>query len=461
MAKKLAVDTERKYLPSFFDSDGPGKMTRALTFDERNLLKFDRKKSVGGGVFPHKENMLTRASTMVSKNTFEVKEDTTIAKILFRRHFAEVGKGTVNAVLPSYDDAQTFPLTPTSHKKVTQYVIVVDPYGVGAKLAYELTLQNKGVIGLLSSDSEEVRQKVPSSLLSSFSRILTLKDLGDPELSFSQLQSEVLGLRLKIVAVMTGAETGMELADKISNFLPVRKNRPELSLARRNKFHCGEAIEKAGVRSVKQVKATTWGEIAAFLSEWKPEPFEVIAKPEDSGGSEDSILCRSVSELQDAFGHIMGKVNGLGLVNDAVLVQEYLSGQEYVVDMVSRDGVHKAVALWHCDKRPVNGASFVFFGQKLLSLSEEDDDEDSDDEGIYNELIAYQKSVLDALGVMNGPTHGKIMWHKDEPVLIGVGSHCHGREGQWIDMAVSTLVYWYTILSIVIIRHLSRMVFVL
>jgi hypothetical protein len=423
---------QRKYLPSFFDCDGPGKMTRALTFDERSLLTFDRKKGVGDR-FPRKENLLTRASTMVSKNTFEIKEDTTIAKILFRRHFSEVGKN-VSAILPSYIDVQTFPPAPTSNtrKNITQFVIVVDPYGVGAKLAYELTLQNVGVIGILSSDSEDVHQRVPESLSGSFFASLTLKDLGDPDLSFGQLQSEVMGMQVPISAVMTGAETGVELADKLSSHLEIRKNISECSLARRNKFDTGETIRRAGVRAVRQVKATTWGEIASFLKEWDPSPFEVIAKPVDSGGSEDAALCRSVTELQDAFGHIMGKVNGLGLLNEAVLVQEYLSGQEYVVDMVSRDGEHKAVALWQCDKRAVNGASFVFFGQKLLSLSEEDDG------GVYNELIAYQKTVLDALGIRNGPTHGKVMWHLDEPVLIEVGSHCHGREGQWVEMAVRT-----------------------
>ena len=39
----------------------------------------------------------------------------------------------------------------------------------------------------------------------------------------------------------------------------------------------------------------------------------------------------------------MGKTNVLGLVNECVLVQEYLEGEEYVVDMVSREGEHKVV----------------------------------------------------------------------------------------------------------------------
>ena len=56
----------------------------------------------------------------------------------------------------------------------------------------------------------------------------------------------------------------------------------------------------------------------------------------------------------------------------AVLVQEYLEGQEYVVDMVSRDGQHKVVvAVWVYDRRAANGAGFVCFGQRLLAVQDE------------------------------------------------------------------------------------------
>jgi hypothetical protein len=30
-----------------------------------------------------------------------------------------------------------------------------------------------------------------------------------------------------------------------------------------------------------------------------------------------------------------GKVNGLGLINDGALIQEFLAGKEYVIDQVS------------------------------------------------------------------------------------------------------------------------------
>lgn len=106
-------------------------------------------------------------------------------------------------------------------------------------------------------------------------------------------------------------------------------------------------------------------------------------------------------------------------------------GQEYVVDAVSRDGQHKIVAIWAYDRRPVNGASFVCFGQRLLTM----------DDPCTRELVEYQKRVLTALDIVNGPSHGEVKWSGGEPVLVEVGARCHGAEGAWIPAAQG--VYGY------------------
>ena len=54
-----------------------------------------------------------------------------------------------------------------------------------------------------------------------------------------------------------------------------------------------------------------------------------------------------------------------------------------------------------------------------------------DSEPHVAELIAYQRKVLDALGIRNGPTHGEVKWCRGSPVLMEVGARCHGGEGAW------------------------------
>ncbi|CAI5722738.1 unnamed protein product [Peronospora farinosa] len=106
-----------------------------------------------------------------------------------------------------------------------------------------------------------------------------------------------------------------------------------------------------------------------------------------------------------------GKTNGLGLQNDAVLLQEYLEGDEFVVDTVSRNGEHKVTAIWKYDKRRVNDAASVYFGLSLVPA-----------EGVVNEVIDYQLQVLDG----NGPAHGEVRFCCGSPVLIDIDTRYHG-----------------------------------
>jgi biotin carboxylase len=158
-----------------------------------------------------------------------------------------------------------------------------------------------------------------------------------------------------------------------------------------------------------------------------------VVKPVQSAGSDDVFLCNNVEEALVAHSRIAGKKNGLGLVNDGALIQEFLAGKEYVIDKVSLDGIHKLVAIWQYDKRVCNGANFVYFGMKLVS-SQSDRSQ---------QLVAYSTEVLNALGIQQGPSHMEVMWCGADPItgsggypcLVEVGSRCHGGEGTWIPVA--------------------------
>lgn len=134
----------------------------------------------------------------------------------------------------------------------------------------------------------------------------------------------------------------------------------------------GEAVRATGIRAVKQKFCLKEEQVRSFAEEIKKEmdalgkDFICIVKPVESAGSDDVFLCKSVEQAVVGFKRIVGKVNGLGILNHGVLVQEYLEGKEFVVDKVSRDGCHKLVAIWEYDKREANGASFVYFGMRLI-----------------------------------------------------------------------------------------------
>lgn len=306
------------------------------------------------------------------------------------------------------------------------FVGVVDPFSTGANVAAEFYRRGFAVVAVYSGDMDKLgglQSLVPEGLELVFHSIQDFKE--DPAEMVKELSAKGA-----FIAIVAGAETGVELADDLSSRMKLRSNGTELSTARRNKYIMGETVRKAGIRAVKQLQSQDWDSIREFISEWKPDPFRVIVKPMDSAGSEDVTLCHSIDEVKAAFSRIIGKKNGLGLINHSVLVQEYLEGTEYVIDACSRDGVHKVISIWEYDRRPINGASFVLYGQALRIIS--------DDDARFTALVEYQKKVITALGIKEGPSHGEVKWCNNEPVLVEVGSRCHGNEGFWIEIADAT-----------------------
>lgn len=223
----------------------------------------------------------------------------------------------------------------------------------------------------------------------------------------------------------------MELADSISARMGLRSNGEAKSLARRNKYHMGEAVRNAGVRAVKQFACTSQQEVKAFLRTLTAEPLKCVVKPVQSAGTDDVFLCSSEDEAVTAFDRIYGKRNGLGLINESVLVQEFLAGKEYVIDKVSKDGTHKLVAIWEYDKRSVNNANFVYFGMRLCSPDTEKS----------QQMVKYADKVLAALDINQGPSHMEIMFCSDGPCLVEVGSRCQGGEGTWLPVAEECIGY--------------------
>jgi len=62
--------------------------------------------------------------------------------------------------------------------------------------------------------------------------------------------------------------------------------------------------------------------------------------------------------------------------------------------------------------------------------------------------------VLDALEIRNGPSHGEVMWTRDGPCLVEVGSRPHGGEGTFVNLVEKPI--GYSQLSVMIDAHENR-----
>ena len=233
----------------------------------------------------------------------------------------------------------------------------------------------------------------------------------------------------ELVAVMCGGETGVKVADALAELMGFRGNSIADGMEnRRDKRVQQEAVKAAGLRSVRSACGTKWSEVSDFA---KQEEFPIIVKPVESAGSDGVKKCRSLEEAKEHFELLMNSQRKCGAQGAAVLVQEFLKGTEYIVDIVSRNGVHKTTMVWVYDRRAANGGDFVNFGQKCVLA----------DEAVAQTLIAYSKGCLDALKITNGATHTEVMMTADGPCLVEVNSRCHGASGAWMPLAEALTGY--------------------
>ena len=158
-----------------------------------------------------------------------------------------------------------------------------------------------------------------------------------------------------IVGCIAGGEAGVDMADLLSEKLGVLSNGAQGDFAnRRDKKVQQELVRDKGMRAVRQASGGQFSEVEQFL---KTERYPVVLKPTDSAGSDGVKLCQTFDEAREHFEHLLTVEAVNGGFNTEVLCQEFLRGKEYVVDCVSRNGVHKVCMVWVYDKRPANGVS--------------------------------------------------------------------------------------------------------
>lgn len=301
-------------------------------------------------------------------------------------------------------------------------VVLVDPYSTGAMLAPELDQRGYSVIALWTVECGENRGHLPMAAVGFPEKFIAeLDEQPSVEDTARMLLAEVAGADL--AAVMCGGETGVKVADALAEHMNLRGNGTKNGMSnRRDKRVQQEAAAAAGLRSVRSACGTTWSDVSSFC---KSEKFPIVVKPVESAGSDGVKLCHTEEDAREHFGLLMTSQRKCGAQGAAVLLQEFLRGVEYIVDHVSRDGVHKTTLLWVYDRRPANGGDFVNFGQKCVPA----------DSGVGQQLIAYTRGVLDAIHITDGATHTEVMMTDDGPCLVEVNCRCHGAAGSWMPLA--------------------------
>jgi len=202
--------------------------------------------------------------------------------------------------------------------------------------------------------------------------------------------------------VISESDAGVSTAERLQVALKCKKGSNGISHHLRNKFEQNQIAKESGLPTVQQVLSKEWGHVEDFLNQlWKQTPARdrrCIVKPCRGVASDGVFLCKGLDEAKNAFGSLLNKAKYGGGINECVLVQEFVDGEEYAVDTVAMDGNIKVVALWRYKKLPANGAPFVYQCTELIDTSSIE----------AQEVMNYCLSVLKAQNLKWGPTHTEI-----------------------------------------------------
>ena len=216
-----------------------------------------------------------------------------------------------------------------------------------------------------------------------------------------------------VSSVIAGNESGVELTDQLSVELGTPGNGMSRPTARRNKYDMVLAMHDAGLAHAATIVSTDADEIIAWAETTAGYP--IVMKPVSSAGTDNVVPCSSPEQVRAAHEQIMASVDRYAKANTVVLAQEFLEGDEYFVNTVSRNGKHHIVDIWRYFKCRVPGGNFIYDYDEPMAPGDPD----------TKTLELYTHQVLDALEIRNGAGHTEIMLTARGPVLV----ECAARMG--------------------------------
>ena len=219
--------------------------------------------------------------------------------------------------------------------------------------------------------------------------------------------------KYQVLFIIPGAETGVLLADQLNALLLLPcGNSLTKSHARRDKFLMHSALASKGIRSIPQYCSHQLDE----LKKWSTQHlYPQVLKPLDSSGSHGVFICHDLKEIERAHANIIQNNTVFGDTVESVLIQQFISGQEFIVNTVSYEGHHQVTDIWEKHKVIDQGCPINLYSDLL-----------SKKDPRFSILVQYVYQVLDALEIRFGAGHSELMLTSEGPILIETAARVAG-----------------------------------
>ncbi|MFJ8011049.1 pyridoxal-phosphate dependent enzyme [Streptomyces sp. NPDC096339] len=214
--------------------------------------------------------------------------------------------------------------------------------------------------------------------------------------------------REEIAGVTTTSDFYVPAAARIARWLGLPGNPPDAVAVCRDKSALRERLRAAGLR---QPRYALVREPAGAAQAVARTGLPCVVKPADDSGSTNVLLCADEAEVRAQIEKILAidtNVRGMPTAR-TVLVEEYLDGPEYSVEMFGGDG--QAVCVGITAKSVTAGPHFVehrhLFPAPLPAATAQ----------LITDTVT---AALDAAGIRLGATHTEVKLTADGPALVEI-----------------------------------------
>ncbi|BBH54319.1 ATP-grasp domain-containing protein [Fluviispira sanaruensis] len=293
-------------------------------------------------------------------------------------------------------------------------IIIVEPQSSGLKLV-EQALEEGYQVWLASAEIGE--RNIPDSFKNKIAGIIHCDSMSADNI-FQEVQKISVEKGINFEAVIPGFEYYVDVCAKVAKDLSLNSLDVENARCCRLKNLMRERLKQNKVDVPDFIFLKSEQTEQDIPSEF---PFPAIIKPVNMSGSMHVYKVYSRAELAEKIKIIINSNdNDLDLaVSKELLIEEYIDGDEFSVEGIV-NSLNGEIHIWSVTRKLLGGASgFVEIGHIVSDFSKLDN---------ADQMIAYTKQVVLALGIDKGPFHAELSFCKKrkQPILMEIGARLAG-----------------------------------
>ncbi|MGW3199179.1 pyridoxal-phosphate dependent enzyme [Streptomyces sp. NPDC001118] len=217
--------------------------------------------------------------------------------------------------------------------------------------------------------------------------------------------------RAELAGVSTTSDFYVPTVAEVAHWLSLPGNPAEAMTVCRDKSQLRERLAEVGTTQPKFAIVPEGADDSVVDSAVRHTGLPCVVKPVDDSASNGVLLCGTIAEVREQIERLLAvRINVRGMPTARrVLIEEYLDGPEYSVEMFSDAAGHHCVGI---TEKTVGSTPYFVETQHIFPAPLED--------SLAQDIRTLVRSALEAVGVRLGATHTEVKLTARGPAIVEI-----------------------------------------